>query len=141
MQSFSADDVQHMNLTTIILTYNEGANLPACLASIKGLDSEIFVVDSGSTDGTKEIARDAGAQVLEHPFVNYAAQRNWALKNLPIRTEWVLHLDADERLTPELVSEIREALGVRREALEGIDGFLLRKRTYFMGRWIRHGGH
>lgn len=155
-------------LSVLILTYNEEKNLPACLESVEGLDCEVFVVDSHSTDRTREIAKAATAQVVKHPFENYAAQRNWAQKNLPIATEWVLHLDADERLTPELVSEIRETLGVggkatkergkeqgakvplreqvsdrgwREDNLKGIDGFLLNKRTFFMGRWIRHGGH
>lgn len=129
-------------LTVIVLTYNEEANLPACLRSLAGLDCEVFVVDSGSADRTREIAVASGAQVLDHPFENYAAQRNWAQDNLPIRSDWLLHLDADERLTPDLVEEIREMLGVKREAeTEAVDGFLLRKRTFFMGRWIRHGGH
>jgi glycosyltransferase involved in cell wall biosynthesis len=125
-------------LSVIILTYNERANLPACLESLKGLDGDVFVVDSGSTDGTVEIATAAGAKVVVHPFENYAAQRNWAQQTLPIRSEWLLHLDADERLTPELVTEINQML---HEPPQEIDGFLLRKRTYFMGRWIRHGGH
>ena len=98
-------------LSLIILTYNEEKNLPACLASLKGLECEIFVVDSGSTDRTREIAKAAGAQVFERQFENYAAQRNWAQQNLPIQTDWLLHLDADERLTLELVAEIRERLG------------------------------
>lgn len=125
-------------LTVIILTHNEEVNLPACLESLRGLDCEVFVVDSGSTDRTREIAKAYGAKVYEHPFENYAAQRNWAQENLPITTEWVLHLDADERLTPELVQEITEVL---RSPPPGVDGFLLRKRTIFLGRWIRHGGH
>jgi glycosyltransferase involved in cell wall biosynthesis len=125
-------------LSVIILTYNEEVNLPACLESLKGLDCEIFVVDSGSTDRTIEIARSYGAHVVEHPFEHYAAQRNWAQQNLPIRSEWVLHLDADERLTPELATEIQQVL--QRPSNE-VDGFMLRKRTVFMGRWIRHGGH
>ncbi|OGQ81651.1 MAG: hypothetical protein A3F90_01125 [Deltaproteobacteria bacterium RIFCSPLOWO2_12_FULL_60_19] len=134
-------------IAAIILTCNEEINLPLCLASLKGLDAEIFVVDSGSTDRTREIAVAAGAKVLEHPFENYAAQRNWAQNNLPIRSEWILHLDADERLTPDLVEEIRDVLRARPETLgvasdaDRIEGFLLRKRTFFMGRWIRHGGH
>src|SRR5919204_5828661 len=82
-------------LSVIILTYNEEANLPDCLASLAGLDADVFVVDSGSTDGTLEIARRAGACVTQHPFEHYGAQRNWAQSNLPIRTPWVLHLDAD----------------------------------------------
>ena len=125
-------------LSVIILTYNEEDNLPACLESLKGLDCEIFVVDSGSTDRTIEIAREAGAKVVGHPFSYYGAQRNWAQKNLAIQTDWVLHLDADERLTPDLVAEIKQAL---REVPADLSGFLLCKRTIFMNRWISHGGH
>ena len=125
-------------LSVIILTYNEEDNLPACLESLKGLDCEIFMVDSGSTDRTVEIARSAGAKIAEHPFSYYGAQRNWAQKNLAIQTDWVLHLDADERLTPDLVTEIKRAL---QEAPADLNGFLLCKRTVFMNRWISHGGH
>jgi glycosyltransferase involved in cell wall biosynthesis len=130
-----------VNLAVVILTSNEEENLPACLASLKGLDAEIFVVDSGSTDRTIDIATSAGARILTHSFDNYAAQRNWAQENLPIRSEWVLHLDADERLTPNLVRELNELFNENGDNLEAIDGFLFRKRTFFMGRWIRHGGH
>jgi glycosyltransferase involved in cell wall biosynthesis len=125
-------------LSVVVLAYNEEVNLPACLASLEGLACELFVVDSGSTDRTRDIAAAAGATVVEHPFDNYSAQRNWAQQNLPLRTDWVLHLDSDERLTPELVAEINAML---RNPPAGVDGFLFRKRTVFMGRWIRHGGH
>jgi glycosyltransferase involved in cell wall biosynthesis len=124
-------------VSVIILTFNEEANLPACLASLRGLDCELFVVDSGSTDATLRLARGAGARVFSHPFDTYAAQRNWAQRNLPLGCDWVLHLDADERLTPELVDEINRVLGGR----PSVAGFVLRKRTLFMGRWIKHGGH
>lgn len=125
-------------LSVVILTFNEERNLPDCLASVTGLDCEVFVVDSGSTDRTLEIARNAGARVFEHPFEGYSQQRNWALGNLPLSCEWVLNLDADERLTAGLAREIRETL---EHPPEKIDGFRLRRRTVFMGRWIRHGGH
>lgn len=125
-------------LSVVVLTYNEEANLPACLASLKGLEACVWVLDSGSTDGTMRIASAHAVQTASHPFQNYAAQRNWALSNLPLDTEWVLNLDADERLTPELVTEINHVL---RSVGDGVDGYLLRKRTIFMGRWIRHGGH
>ena len=124
-------------LTVVVLTYNEEANLPACIASLRGLKCELHVVDSGSTDRTLDIARAGGASVTSHPFENYAMQRNWAQRELPIRSEWVLHLDADERLTPELVDEIDRVLA---NPPVNVNGFLLRKRTVFMGRWIKHGG-
>jgi glycosyltransferase involved in cell wall biosynthesis len=125
-------------LAVVVLTYNEEANLPSCLGSLQGLEGSVFVVDSGSTDRTVEIARSFGATVISHPFENYAIQRNWAQSFLPSNAPWILHLDADERLTGELVAEINKTLS---GPLTGVDGFLLRKRTLFLGRWIRHGGH
>lgn len=125
-------------LSVIVLTYNEEANLPACLESLNGLPCELFVVDSGSSDRTLEIAERYSAAIRHHDFDDYAAQRNWALDNLPIRTPWVLNIDADERLTPELRDEIKNVLEC---PPTNVSGFLLRKRTIFMGRWIRHGGH
>jgi glycosyltransferase involved in cell wall biosynthesis len=124
-------------LSVVILTRDEETNLPVALRSLQGLNCEIFVVDSGSTDRTLKIARAAGCHVVEHPFENYAAQRNWAFDHLPITTPWTLCLDADERLTPGLVDEIAATLSRRDSAY---DGYMLRKRTIFMGRWIRHGG-
>src|SRR6516162_825486 len=70
-------------VAAVVLTYNEQDNLPACLASLRGLDCELFVVDSGSTDRTVEIAEAGGATVLRHPFGNYATQRNWAQSHVP----------------------------------------------------------
>lgn len=131
-------EVKSIRLSVIILSYNEEVNLPACLDSLKGLQCDIFVVDSGSTDRTVGIAKGLGAKVVQHPFEDYGAQRNWAQENLDIEADWILHLDADERLTPELVGEINEVLG---HTPSDVGGFLLRKRTIFMGRWISHGGH
>ena len=127
-----------MRLATVVLTYNEQDNLPACLDSLCGLDCQLFVVDSGSTDRTLAIAQAYGATVVQHHFDNYAAQRNWALAQVPDQLEWVLNLDADERLTPELVSEINFLLS---QPSIAADGYLLCKRTIFLGRWIKHGGH
>jgi glycosyltransferase involved in cell wall biosynthesis len=125
-------------VSVIVLTYNEEANLPACLESLRGLTCAIFVVDSGSSDRTLEIAERYSAASTHHDFENYAVQRNWALDNLPIETPWVLNLDADERLTPELRQEIGNVLA---QPPANVSGFLLRRRTIFMGRWIKHGGH
>lgn len=124
-------------LSVIVLTKDEEANLPALLASLGELRCRVFVVDSGSADRTVEIAEAAGCEVVAHPFENYAAQRNWAFDHLSITTPWVLCLDADERLTPGLRDEIA---GVVAADEPGFDGYMLRKQTWFMGRWLKHGG-
>ena len=87
------------DLTAIVLTKNEEKNLPDCLSSLRGFASRVVVVDSGSTDRTVDIAREYGADVLVHPFRGYAHQFNWGLDNAGIDTEWVLRIDADERMT------------------------------------------
>ena len=125
-------------VAAIVLTYNEERNLPECLASLGGWVDELYVVDSGSTDATVEIARKAGARVVEHPFEHYGAQRNWAIDQLPITSDWTLHIDADERITPELQRSITAVLA---SGTSEAAGYLVSRRTMFMGRWIRHGGH
>jgi glycosyltransferase involved in cell wall biosynthesis len=127
-----------MLLSIIILTHNEEANLSRSLVSLKKLDAEIFIVDSGSTDKTVEIAKQAGCQVFEHPWENYAKQLNWALQNLPIKTPWIMRLDADERPTPELIEELKRVLP---QTPDTTTGYQLKRRVFFMGRWIRHGGY
>ena len=125
-------------LSIIILTYNEAANLPTCLASLQSINAEIFIIDSGSSDNTIEIAKQAGCKVFSHPFENHAKQLNWGLENLPISTPWIMRLDADERLTPELVDELKNTLS---QTPEEITGYQVKRRVFFMGRWIRHGGY
>jgi glycosyltransferase involved in cell wall biosynthesis len=127
-------------LSVILLTHNEEANLPACLESLRGLACELFVVDSGSTDRTVEIAQAAGATVVEHPFETHTQQWTWVLQHAPIATTWVLALDADQRLIPALRDELA-ALFARQENVEGIDGFYLNRRQVFRGKWIRYGGY
>lgn len=125
-------------ISVIILTKNESANLPTCLSSLEKLQAKIFIVDSGSTDDTLAIAKEYGCEIYEHPFKNYAEQLNWAVENLPIESPWVMRLDADERLTPELVTEINTELP---SAGAGIGGYQLKRRVYFLGKWIKHGGY
>lgn len=125
-------------LTVIILTYNEEQNLPFCLASLAGLSADIRVVDSGSTDRTCSIAREFGAHVASHDFQTQAKQFNWALDNVAIGTPWIMRLDADERLTPELRDEILNVLS-NTERL--VAAYMVKRRVYFWGRWIRFGGY
>ena len=125
-------------VAAIVLTYNEDRNIRDCLASLAGWVEQLFVVDSGSTDGTLAIAREFGATILTHPFEHYGAQRNWALANCPLTSPWILNVDADERVTPELRESIARVVAVPGAE---ICGYLMSRRTIFMGRWIRHGGH
>jgi glycosyltransferase involved in cell wall biosynthesis len=128
-------------LAVVVLTLNEEANLPACLASLRGLEHQLYVVDSGSTDATLEIARAGGARILQHPFESHAAQWQWALTNLAPRPRWILGLDADQRLTPELRQELSRLFTERPSRLQGRAGFYVKRRQIFRGRWIRHGGY
>lgn len=125
------------NLTIIILTKNEEQNLGKCIRSFGKTAQRIVVVDSYSTDGTAVLAKSLGAEVYEHPFENHAAQFNWALDHIALQTEWVMKVDADEEFTRELAAEIEQRL----DALpQNVNGVILRRRVYFMGKWLRHGG-
>lgn len=126
-------------LAVVVLTQDEERTLPDCLKSLEGLEADVWVVDSGSSDRTVEIARSAGCEVVHHPFETYAAQRNWAFDHLPIASPWTLCLDADERLTAELAAEIGAIVAAGPPA-DGPLGYVMSRRTIFMGRWIRHGG-
>ncbi len=99
------------------------------------------MIDSGSTDGTTEIAHAHGARVLTHPFESHARQWKWALEHLPAPSSWVLGLDADQWLTPELVSEISSLFKGTQVRLEQVDGFYIKRRQIFRGQWIQHGGY
>jgi glycosyltransferase involved in cell wall biosynthesis len=94
------------SISVIVLTYNEEKNIRACLESLMPLNAEIFIVDSGSTDETLSICGEYTGNIIHHPFENYSLQRNWAFKNLPLNSNWILNLDADHRLTPGLATEL-----------------------------------
>jgi glycosyltransferase involved in cell wall biosynthesis len=125
-------------VSVVILTLNEEANLPSCLAGVCEWAQQIFVVDAGSSDRTKEIAQTFGAVVVEHPFETHSSQWRWALGSLPIQTDWVLGLDADQRVTPELAHEIS---ALNWQELDAVDGFYIKRKQWFRSRWIRHGGY
>jgi exosortase/archaeosortase family protein len=122
----------------IILTYNEELHLPRLLRSVAELDAPIFILDSGSTDNTLNIAAEYNAVVLNHAFENHPKQWDFALKNFDIKTPWVICLDADQVVTPELKAKL---LNFKDEDYKDIDGIYFNRKNYFKGRWIKHGGY
>ena len=127
-------------IDVLIQTHNEELNLPHTLKSVCGWVNRVFVVDSGSTDATTRIAQDFGATVVHHAWEGYARQKNWALANLPFESPWILIIDADEAVSPELREEILEL--VRRDPASVYEsGFHLNRVFIFFGREIRHCGY
>ena len=126
------------DITAIVLTKNEEANIVACLQSLAGFCSRVVVIDSGSTDGTVALARQHGAEVLSHAFTYYAAQFNWGIDNAGIQTRWTLRLDADERFTPAVCRRCEELMAAHAE--DEVNGIVIESDFYFLGRLIKHGG-
>lgn len=126
------------DITVIILTKNEEKNIEKCITSAKQIARRILVIDSGSTDDTVSMARANGAEVFFHEWPGHAAQFNWALDHCGIQTTWVFRLDADERISEGLAREIMKKIG--KQSAQHVDGFEMRWRVYFMGKWIKHGG-
>jgi glycosyltransferase involved in cell wall biosynthesis len=128
-------------ISVLILTKNEEQDLPDCLASVRWSD-DVWVYDSGSTDGTTKIAARAGAQLVERPSNgdrgtfggNEAEHKNWALANIPFKYDWVLHLDADERATPQLAVTVQQAV----QNPEGKVAFRIQRRDFWGERWLKH---
>lgn len=122
----------------IILTYNEEVHLPRLLDSVAGTGAPVYILDSGSTDATRQIAEQYDAQFLVHPFENHPRQWDFALRNFAIKTPWVICLDADHVLTPELVQKLA---AFHDEDFAGVDGIYFNRKNYFKGRWLKHGGY
>ena len=131
-------------ISLIVLTYNEEENIEFCLKSVCSLVNEIIIIDSYSTDKTIEICKQYTNKIYEHKFENQAKQFNWALVNVPISSDWVMRLDADEMLTLELKDEIGKLFEDFKSVKENdkdITGMYLKRRVYFMGKWIKHGDY
>lgn len=120
-------------LSVAVITYNEERNIVRCLSSVHDLATEVVVVDSGSTDRTRILAREAGARIVEHPFEGHIQQKNFALSCCT--HEWVLSLDADEALSDDVRDAIRAVLT---DPIH--DGYRMNRLTNYCGSWIRHGG-
>jgi glycosyltransferase involved in cell wall biosynthesis len=127
-----------MLLSICIITLNEEANLARTLESVKALADEIIVVDSGSTDSTVTIAQSYGAKVFVEPWKGFAAQKNSALAKAA--GEWILSLDADEEVSPELAAGIKSVLKSGKIPAE-FDAYTMNRRNMYLGRWIKHSGY
>jgi len=127
-----------MKLTVLVLTFNEELHLARCLQSILPLTNDIVVVDCFSQDQTIAIAKQNGAKVLERAWENnHSTQVNWALTQLPADTEWVMRIDADEYLTPDLIAQIKAVLPTLASDVEGVTCI---RKMVFQGKLIEHGG-
>jgi glycosyltransferase involved in cell wall biosynthesis len=124
-----------LKVTATIITFNEAENIRAACESVAWAD-EVLVVDSESTDATREIAEGCGARVISRPWPGFAAQKEFAAREA--RNEWVFSLDADERLSPELRASVEDLLYTPDSQLA--DGYRVARRAFYMGRWIRGGG-
>lgn len=127
-----------LDLTTIILTYNEELHIRRCLENVCPISKKVYVIDSPSTDSTVDICKEfPNVEVVVHKYPgNQAAQYNWAIDNIQIDTEWTLRIDADEYLLPELVKEIVDKLPSLPKEITGIE---FKRRHIFMGKWVKHG--
>ncbi|MCX6585598.1 MAG: glycosyltransferase family 2 protein [Acidobacteria bacterium] len=121
----------------IILTKNEGIHIERAIRSIVEQRVRVLVIDSGSTDATRELAVALGATVIERPFRNYADQFQFGIDNFPWEVDWLVRLDADEFVEPGFVSELVSRI---RECDSDVTAFVVKRKMYFLGRWIRYGG-
>ena len=121
-------------ISVVVITLNEADRIPALLKSAAFAD-EIIVVDSGSSDGTPEVCRSGGASVITHPWQGFSAQKQYAMQQASF--EWILNLDADERISDPLAAELQEAI---QSAPPEVCGFSMPRLSRYLGTWIRHGG-
>ncbi len=130
----SADSRNPVPVSAMIFTLNEEIHLPSCLASLAWCD-DIIVIDSFSTDRTAEICHAGGARFFQHAFGGFGLQRNWALENAAPKYEWILILDADERVTPELLEELGKVAAASPAA---IAAYRVKRRFHMWGRWLKY---
>ncbi|MCF0055705.1 glycosyltransferase family 2 protein [Dyadobacter sp. CY356] len=127
-----------VDLSVIILTNNESKHIGRCIKSLLLVTDKIFIIDSFSTDNTVAIAEGLGATVIQNPWVSYAFQFNFGIRNNPFQTQWLMRMDADEYITPELAEELKISLAA---IPENVSGLYVKRRVFFMDQWINHGGY
>lgn len=127
-----------IDLSVIILTHNESKHIERCIKSLLPVTDKIFIVDSFSTDNTVELATALGATVVLNPWISYAFQFNFGIENNPFKTKWLMRMDSDEYITPELANELNTKLP---SISEDTTGLYVKRRVMFMDKWIRRGGY
>lgn len=123
-----------MSVSVMIFTLNEETHLPSCLDCLKWSD-DVIVVDSFSKDKTEAICRERGVRFFQNKFEGFGKQRNWALDNITVKNPWILVLDADERVTPELELELKR---LAQSTPDDVGAYRVRRRFYMWGRWLKH---
>jgi glycosyltransferase involved in cell wall biosynthesis len=126
------------DISVIILTFNEEIHIERCIKSLLPISKNIFIIDSFSEDKTVAIAESLGVKVYQNPWKNYATQYQWGIDNCPVDTKWVMRMDADEYILPELENEIKSKLSSLDDKISGI---YIKRRIYFQDRWIKYGGN
>lgn len=126
------------DVSVIILTFNEEKHIVRCLQSLLLFTDKIFIVDSFSSDRTVDIAQSMGALVVQNAWVNYATQFNFGIANTPFQTTWLMRMDADEYVLPELATEINGRLSTLPAEVGGV---YVKRRVIFLDRWMRHGSY
>lgn len=124
------------SISVIILTFNEEKHIERCIKSLLPISTDIYIIDSFSTDTTVEIAKALGAKIYTNKWINYAKQFQWALDNCPISTTWVMRMDSDEYILPELALELNNKVD---NIGQNISGLYIKRRMYFKGQWIKYG--
>jgi glycosyltransferase involved in cell wall biosynthesis len=140
MANYSQNTIEEsymVDLTILIMTLNEKIHIERCIRSLSPLTNKIIVIDSGSSDSTVEIAQSLGAHVVHHTWKNQADQFQWGLDQYGGQSEWIMRMDADEYLEPELIRELQIILS---KPDIDIDGIYIRRKVFFEGQWIRYGG-
>jgi glycosyltransferase involved in cell wall biosynthesis len=124
-------------LSVVILTYNEEMHIKRCIESLLPIAENIFIIDSFSSDNTVDICESLGAKVFQRKWKNYADQFQWGLDNCPIDTDWVMRMDADEYIEPDLIDELKNK--DFSDVTIDVSGFYIRRKYFFLGQWIKHG--
>jgi glycosyltransferase involved in cell wall biosynthesis len=133
------EQASRIPVSFLMLTFNEEVNLEVSLPTLAGWAEDVVILDSFSTDRTVEIARRYGARVFQNKFEGHAKQWLWGMHNIPYKNDWIFMHDPDHRIMPELKDELARVFAA--DIPRDVNGFYVKRRNVFQGKWIRHGGY